>query len=83
MKAREELEFQNHYAHEKEIYMGLISSSESESSLKKDAEDPPKVEKPKLTLQKHEIINREQLNRSVIGHPSQALEVTSLSLKSQ
>ena len=32
---KEELDFNSHYAHEKEIYMGLISSSESDGD-----EDP-------------------------------------------
>ena len=28
---KDEMEFQNHYAHEKEIYMGLLSSEDEES----------------------------------------------------
>ena len=40
----EEQDFNSHYAHEKEIYMGLISSSES------DGDEDPIVEKKKTTM---------------------------------
>ena len=33
LKEREEQEFQKHYAHEREIYLGLISSSDSERTV--------------------------------------------------
>ena len=37
---KEEQDFNSHYAHEKEIYMGLISSSESDGD-----EDPTEIKK--------------------------------------
>ena len=41
---KEEQDFNSHYAHEKEIYMGLISSSESEGDV------DPIVKKKKTTM---------------------------------
>ena len=35
-KSQEEQEFKTHYAHEKEIYMGLISSSSDDDEVEGD-----------------------------------------------
>ena len=63
IKENDELEFQNHFAHEKEIYMGLISSSESESSLKKSPSLA--LKQPKLNIPS--TFQREMMNRSALA----------------